>query len=266
MESEALCKSCVNGKCVRPDKCSCSRGYKGPQCNEDVNECGLLERPCSQRCMNTLGSYRCYCEPGYTLGADGYTCTREATCSSLRCQFGCQMERGEAVCCLCPPGLKLAADNKTCEDVNECQQDASACPPWRTCRNTSGSFVCVCQDGFVMGTLCGSVQCRDKDECLTGSHRCSHHAQCVNTDGSYTCQCLKDYLGNGRTCWPRRAPQSRAGMFSDRLSHTQGRLPHSKRAETGQTNQIPRTFVCQQLSGKLFLHSESARMEIEVRF
>ncbi|XP_067354431.1 nephronectin [Channa argus] len=123
------------------------------------------------------------------------------------------MERGEAVCCLCPPGLKLAADNKTCEDVNECQQDASACPPWRTCRNTSGSFVCVCQDGFVMGTLCGSVQCRDKDECLTGSHRCSHHAQCVNTDGSYTCQCLKDYLGNGRTCWPRRAPQSRAVMY-----------------------------------------------------
>ncbi|XP_033480983.2 nephronectin isoform X2 [Epinephelus lanceolatus] len=166
---QPVCKKpCVNGKCVGPDKCLCSTGYKGPQCDEDVNECGFLERPCSQRCMNTHGSYRCYCEPGYTLSADGYTCTREAACFSLRCQFGCQMERGGAVRCLCPPGLHLAADNKTCED---------------------------------------------KDECLTGSNRCSRHAQCVNTDGSYTCQCLEDYFGNGRTCWPRRAPQSKAAMY-----------------------------------------------------
>ncbi|KAK2817188.1 hypothetical protein Q5P01_025379 [Channa striata] len=69
--------------------------------------------------MNTHGSYRCYCEPGYTLGADAYTCTRDATCSSLRCQFACQMERGGAVGCLCPPGLHLAADNKTCEAEGE---------------------------------------------------------------------------------------------------------------------------------------------------
>lgn len=65
----------------------------------------------------------------------------------------------------------------------------------------------------------------DKDECLTGSHRCSRHAQCVNTDGSYTCQCLEDYFGNGRTCWPRRAPQSKAVMYfnyklSKRTKHT----------------------------------------------
>lgn len=39
----------------------------------------------------------------------------EAACFSLRCQFGCQMEQGEAVSCLCPPGLHLAADNRTCE-------------------------------------------------------------------------------------------------------------------------------------------------------
>ncbi|KAG7225146.1 hypothetical protein CRUP_028457, partial [Coryphaenoides rupestris] len=25
--------------------------------------------------MNTHGSYRCYCEPGYALAADGHTCT-----------------------------------------------------------------------------------------------------------------------------------------------------------------------------------------------
>ncbi|TNN89510.1 Nephronectin [Liparis tanakae] len=120
-------KSCVNGKCAGPDKCLCSTGYEGAQCDKG-----------------------------------------EAACFSLRCQFGCQMEGEAAVRCLCPPGLHLAADSKTCED---------------------------------------------KDECLIGSHRCSRHARCVNTDGSYTCQCLEDYSGNGRTCWPRRAPQSRADMY-----------------------------------------------------
>uniref|UniRef100_A0A3Q0SA13 Si:ch211-194g2.4 n=1 Tax=Amphilophus citrinellus TaxID=61819 RepID=A0A3Q0SA13_AMPCI len=134
---------------------SCCFGWKNVNNICEVNECGLPERPCSQRCMNTHGSYRCYCEPGYTLSADGYTCT-EAACSSLRCQFGCQMERGGAVRCLCPRGLHLAADNKTCE-VNECRQDA--CPPRRTCKNTFGSFVCVCKQGFAMGTLEGSEKC-----------------------------------------------------------------------------------------------------------
>ncbi|KAG7221944.1 hypothetical protein INR49_016970 [Caranx melampygus] len=160
-----------------------------------------------------------HCSYGQTISCcsgwrnvDGI-CQREAACSSLRCQFGCQMERGGVVRCLCPPGLHLAADNRTCEDVDECQQDADVCPMRQTCRNTFGSFICVCREGFVTGTLRGSVQCRDKDECLTASHRCSRHAQCVNTDGSYTCQCLEDYFGNGRTCWPRRAPQSKARMY-----------------------------------------------------
>ncbi|XP_068178745.1 nephronectin isoform X2 [Antennarius striatus] len=161
-------KSCVNGRCIGREKCLCSRGYKGHFCDEDVNECGSPERPCSQRCMNTHGSYRCYCEPGYTLGADGYTCNRKAACFSLHCQYGCQMETGGEMRCLCPPNLHLAADNKTCED---------------------------------------------KDECLTGSHLCSRRAQCLNTDGSYTCRCLEGYSGNGRTCRPRKAPQSKAAMY-----------------------------------------------------
>ncbi|XP_029018058.1 nephronectin isoform X1 [Betta splendens] len=210
---QPTCGSCVNGKCVGPDQCLCSRGYEGARCANDVNECGLPARPCSQRCMNTHGSYRCYCEAGFALGADGHTCTREATCFSLRCQFGCQTARGGALSCLCPPGLRLAADNKTCEDVDECERDGGACPPPRACRNTFGGFACVCGGGFVAGTLRGAVRCRDEDECLSGSHRCSRHARCLNTGGSYTCRCSEGYHGNGRACRPRRAPQSKAAMY-----------------------------------------------------
>ncbi|XP_078807913.1 nephronectin-like [Oryzias latipes] len=201
-------KPCVNGKCVGPDKCSCFTGYRGPHCDEDVNECGLLERPCSQRCMNTPGSYRCYCESGYSLNADGYTCTKERDCFSMRCQFGCQFDRAGAARCLCPPGLRLAADSRTCEDVDECKE-GDVCPSRQTCKNTFGSFVCVCAKGFVMATVKNSVECRDENECLTGSHTCSRHAWCVNMDGSYTCRCLGDFFGDGYTCWPRRIPQSR---------------------------------------------------------
>ncbi|XP_062420728.1 nephronectin isoform X2 [Pungitius pungitius] len=183
-------RSCVKGKCVGPDKCSCSTGYAGPRCDEDVNECGFVERPCSHRCMNTHGSYRCYCEPGYTLSADGYTCTND----------------------------------------DECRRGAGVCRPRRTCRNTFGSFVCVCRGGFVMGTLNGAARCRDEDECLIGSHRCSRHAQCVNTDGSHTCRCSEGYYGNGRACRPARASRSRARMYFDyKLSkRTKPRRPSSR--------------------------------------
>ncbi|KAF3852505.1 hypothetical protein F7725_005860 [Dissostichus mawsoni] len=183
-------------------------------CSYDVNECGFLERPCSQRCMNTHGSYRCYCDPGYTLSADGYTCTSERGRLFLPALPVWLPDGGRGSGALpVSPGLHLATDNKTCEDVDECRRDAHVCRARQTCKNTFGSFVCVCQDGFVMGTLQGSVQCRDKDECLTGSHQCIHLAQCVNTDGSYTCQCSEGYSGNGRTCWPRRAPQTKAAMY-----------------------------------------------------
>lgn len=42
----------------------------------------------------------------------------EAACFSMRCQFGCRVERGGSVGCTCPPGLRLAASNKTCEGRN----------------------------------------------------------------------------------------------------------------------------------------------------
>lgn len=42
----------------------------------DLNECGLKPRPCEHRCMNSYGSYKCYCLNGYTLMPDG-SCASE---------------------------------------------------------------------------------------------------------------------------------------------------------------------------------------------
>ena len=41
----------------------------------DVNECMDNTDNCSQNCINTIGSYYCYCNDGYTLDSDDqHTC------------------------------------------------------------------------------------------------------------------------------------------------------------------------------------------------
>ena len=41
----------------------------------DTNECMEDTDNCSQNCINTIGSYQCYCEDGYTLDSDDlHTC------------------------------------------------------------------------------------------------------------------------------------------------------------------------------------------------
>lgn len=100
-----------------------------------------MPRPCDHRCMNTHGSYKCYCLNGYTLMPDG-SCASEShpvsvttepgrtrndssvdvmsvhadsrTCSLAHCQYGCEEIQGE-IRCLCPSaGLQLAQDERTC--------------------------------------------------------------------------------------------------------------------------------------------------------
>lgn len=115
----------------------------------DLNECGLKPRPCEHRCMNSYGSYKCYCLNGYTLTPDGscaseYSCATSImngkkkkinlakfaylyakclllclysdsrTCSLAHCQYGCEEVQGE-IRCLCPSaGLQLGQDERTC--------------------------------------------------------------------------------------------------------------------------------------------------------
>lgn len=49
----------------------------------EVDECS---RPgngqCVQRCINTLGSYRCACDPGYELATDRHSCEGESNTQS----------------------------------------------------------------------------------------------------------------------------------------------------------------------------------------
>ena len=40
----------------------------------DVNECLTNNGGCAQICTNTVGSFTCSCNTGYSLGADARSC------------------------------------------------------------------------------------------------------------------------------------------------------------------------------------------------
>lgn len=40
----------------------------------DIDECMAGVEQCDHNCENTIGSYTCFCDSGFTLNADGYRC------------------------------------------------------------------------------------------------------------------------------------------------------------------------------------------------
>ncbi|XP_056156770.1 nephronectin-like [Lampris incognitus] len=155
-------QGCKHGQCVAPDKCKCHPGYAGKSCNQDLNECGVKPRPCEHRCMNTHGSYKCFCLDGYTLNQDG-TCRNARTCGHANCQYGCEVIKG-VLQCTCPsPGLRLGPDSRTCVDIDECVSRGGVCPRRRKCVNTFGSYFCKCHHGFKLMYINGRYTCIDKD-------------------------------------------------------------------------------------------------------
>nr|XP_036876047.1 nephronectin isoform X3 [Manis javanica] len=197
---KAVCQpQCKHGECIGPNKCKCHPGYAGKTCSQDLNECGLKPRPCKHRCMNTYGSYKCFCLSGYMLMLDG-SCSSALTCSMANCQYGCDVVKGQ-IRCQCPsPGLQLAPDGRTCVDVDECATGRASCPRFRQCVNTFGSYICKCHKGFELVYIGGKYQCHDIDECSLGQHQCGSFARCHNIHGSYRCKCKDGYQGDGLSC------------------------------------------------------------------
>ncbi|XP_053705097.1 fibulin-2-like [Synchiropus splendidus] len=186
---------------------------------EDVDECSIYEgKICHHRCVNTPGSFRCECFPGYVMQDDAFTCAPETVdeentlredddraaakptsalplptqhasqldpCEGNLCEQQCTPQAGRPHCS-CFPGFSLNADGQSCKDVDECVSP-HACQINERCMNTAGSFICqrliTCPPGYQSA----AGICEDVDECAQGTHNCGLAFHCVNTEGSFRC-------------------------------------------------------------------------------
>ena len=187
----------------------------------DVNECLVNRGGCEHQCLNTLGSYQCKCNAGYSLQEDGHNCTVGTWCSErLGCDHHCQYDAknsgARGMSCACRPGYLLHADKRSCVATcaignGGCQHkctdtaDGAVCSCHvkymlhadgkhciatcrvdnggcdRKCEDTPTGPQCSCPPGFTLHQ--DRKTCLDVDECLTRSAGCSH--TCINNHGTY---------------------------------------------------------------------------------
>ena len=103
---------------------------------DDINECGADVDNCSSdaTCTNTLGSYTCLCNLGFT--GNGLSCSA-----------------------FCPTGY-TGNELTGCFDINECEENSFQCPKDSDCFDTIGTYLCQCKEGFIAnGDGCHRAEC-----------------------------------------------------------------------------------------------------------
>ena len=83
-----------------------------------------------------------------------------------------------------------------CTDDDECVLNVHHCDPMATCKNTNGSYDCICNQGYTGD----GYDCKDINECLANNGGCSGNAKCVNRNGGFQCLCDDGFSGDGMTC------------------------------------------------------------------
>ncbi|XP_045623432.1 cubilin [Procambarus clarkii] len=230
LKSRLLLDECESGPCrnggtcidgFQKFHCLCPSGWKGGNCDEDVNECYELqgtESGCQNgaSCRNIPGDFRCVCRPGFY----GIHC--ELTSNNCTAATGTELCGAHGICipsargrfpysCICDEGWKSGNDTPACVDVDECRSTSRphcSTNPLVQCVNYPGGFTCgpcpqgYSGDGFV---------CSDVNECDINNGGCSPYSICYNTVGGRRCgPCAAGYTGDGVTCYQAPSPCQRS--------------------------------------------------------
>ncbi|KAJ8307327.1 hypothetical protein KUTeg_015411 [Tegillarca granosa] len=198
----------------------------------NIDECETESNICTQQCVNSIGSFFCGCETGFTL-TDGYKCidinecdmkndceqlctntdggykcsclyeSQEDFCKDLSCSYTCDKNKEGKFHCICPKGFHLSSDERSCEDDDECTNRICQ----HNCNNTKGSFECSCLAGFMLDTdgfsckvskdILFDIYCK-KCEIRKWGLNCANYCNCVNgeCDPVFGCQCDAGFYGS----------------------------------------------------------------------
>ncbi|XP_046860220.1 fibrillin-1-like [Xenia sp. Carnegie-2017] len=210
-------------------KCSCQTGFTGNGWNcSDIDECrqtGVCSKA-NTKCVNTLGTYLCYCNRGFMLKnskcedinecSEGTaTCPRHAICKNTKGSYTCTCKNGyvvkdsktcvkkEIVTCSSSPGpcdfvTEDCIQGQSLENIDECIANNDTCNSLAECKNTHGSYECICPEGYRKD----ENTCEDIDECAEELDNCHRDAVCINSIGSYICICKAGFqqFENGTLC------------------------------------------------------------------
>ncbi|XP_072881202.1 tolloid-like protein 2 isoform X1 [Hemitrygon akajei] len=197
---------------------------------KEEDECARPEHGgCQQRCVNTLGSYKCSCEPGYELAADRKSC--EAACGGfLTALNGTVSSPGwpheyptnrHCVWQLVAPAqyrISLLFEAFELEGNDVCKYDYVEVHSGLSSGSKLHGRFCGTERPDVITSQFNNMRIEfksdntvskkgfkgqffaDKDECSVNNGGCQH--ECVNTVGTYICQCRNGFTlhENGLDC------------------------------------------------------------------
>ncbi|CAH1239237.1 VWDE [Branchiostoma lanceolatum] len=182
------------GRCqdgVNQYSCSCTHGWTGSFCQDDMDECTLINHGCEYLCQNTPGSYSCVCSDGYTLSADGKSCEGPDT-STLRTEIPTSSE---------PHRQETTHSQGLTTQLTDTPDATSVTGPDATTQGLEVSSSSVPLKTEVTSTFIRTTRLNtdrhtedmNAEDCRSQPCLDKENQDCVEVEGLFVCKCVLGY-------------------------------------------------------------------------